>query len=262
MSPVPRHLRLDLAYDGTDFAGWQLQPDARTVQGELEGVLAQLQGGILARVRGAGRTDAGVHARMQVTDFELRTKWDDDRLLHALSGMLPGEIRPLALRTVPPDFHSRKDAIRKTYRYRLDLSRAGDPFLARYALHHPWPLDTDRVADALASLPGRRDWSGFAGSANAATSGVREMYEALYEPRSSTEAWFSFTADGFLNYMVRNLVGTLLEIARGRLETERIDRVLGSGDRRLAGPTAPACGLHLWHVEYGSHDAGALQTVV
>jgi tRNA pseudouridine38-40 synthase len=250
LTPAPRHLRLDLAYDGTDFAGWQFQPNARTVQGVLEEVLARLQAERPLRVRGAGRTDAGVHARMQVADFDLCTKWDDGQLLHALSGMLPPDVRPHAVRTVGAGFNSRADARRKTYRYRLDLSRNGDPMLGRYALHHPRGLDRERVEEALSLLPGRRDWSAFAGTAGRTASGVRELFEARYEAVSDAEGWFRFTADGFLNHMVRNLVGTLLDVARGRFEPQRIERILASGDRRLAGRTAPAHGLYLWSVEY------------
>jgi tRNA pseudouridine38-40 synthase len=252
----PRRLRLDLAYDGTGFAGWQVQPGRPTVQGVLESVLAALQGGAPVHVRGAGRTDAGVNATGQVADFVLRSRLDDARLGHALRSLLPAEVRPLRLRTVAPEFHARRDAVRKTYRYRLDLSPHGDPFVARYALHHPWKLDEARVQEALARLPGRHDWSGFTGSGCGVDDRVRQLAEARLERPSPHVAWLTFTADGFLRHMVRNLVGTLLEIGRGRLRASVIDAALATGDRRHVGPTAAARGLCLARVVYRDGGAG------
>lgn len=254
MTAPPRRARIDLAYDGTDFAGWQIQPRARTVQGVLEAALTTIQGGTPARVRGAGRTDSGAHARGQVADVEIATLLDDARLLRALDSMLPGDVRPVALHTVPSAFHSQHDAISKTYRYVLDRSPHGDPFLARYALHHPHAMDLDAVADALRRLPGRRNWSGFVGAACPCEDRVRHLTEASCRELSKDLLAFTFAADGFLTHMVRNLVGTLLDIARGHVPPERIDEILASRDRTLAGPTAPAHGLCLERVEYGEAD--------
>jgi tRNA pseudouridine38-40 synthase len=243
--------RVDLAYDGTDFSGWQIQPDARTVQGTLEEVLTRLAGGTQIRVAGAGRTDAGAHARGQVAAWSMEIALEDGDLEHALRRMLPEDVRPRSVRPVSARFDPQRNAISKTYRYRLDRSRAGSPFLARYALHHPHELDRAAVVEALRRLPGRRDWTGFAGAACDVGDRVRNLVEArMDEAPEENVAWFTFTADGFLNHMVRNLVGTLLEIGRGRFTPDRIDRVLSSGDRGLAGPTAPAKGLFLWQVEY------------
>lgn len=250
MSDGARRYRLDVAYDGTEFAGWQVQPGVRTVQGTLEGVLGRMQGGAPVRVRGAGRTDAGAHARGQVADFLLDCRLGEGELEHALRGMLPREIRPLAVRRVPDGFNARADALRKSYRYRIDRSLSGDPFIARYALHHPYAIDGEALDRALASLRGRKDWSGFTGSACTVENRVRELVEARYDEGPGGEGWFIFEADGFLTHMVRNIVGTLLEIAGGRSGAERIEKILESGDRRLAGPTAAAKGLFLWHVEY------------
>jgi tRNA pseudouridine38-40 synthase len=239
-----------LAYDGTDFAGWQVQPQQRTVQGVLERALSEIQGDGSVGVRGAGRTDAGVHARRQVADCEIRTRLDDPSLEQSLRRMLPRDLRPLQVVTVPPEFHARKDAILKTYRYRLDLSRHGDPFEARYALHYPHQLDTEILATALRLLPGRRDWTGFTAATCDIRDRVRHLREARFERPATDRLCLSFAADGFLQHMVRNLVGTLLEIAGRRMPLERIGEVLASGDRTAAGPTAAAHGLCLQHVHF------------
>jgi tRNA pseudouridine38-40 synthase len=250
VSPQARRIRIDLAYDGTDFAGWQLQAVGRTVQGILEAALSRLHGDTPVRVRGAGRTDAGVHARGQVADCQLTTRTTDDELLHALRCMLPADVAALDLRTVPHNFHSRRDAAGKTYRYLLDLTRHGDPLLARYALRVRHRLDRDVLLAALARLPGKRDWTGFAGAACTVDNRTRHLSEARCIEAPDGKLWLSFSADGFLTHMARNLVGTLLEIARGHYSVERIDEVVTTGDRSLAGPTAPARGLYLWVVRY------------
>jgi len=245
-----RRVRIDLAYDGTDFFGWQVQPGKRTAQGAVEEALARIEGNRPVRVRGASRTDAGVHARGQVADAEVTTRLDDEALLDRLAGILPDDLRPVRLRTVDPAFHSRKHAIAKTYRYGIDRSPQGDPLLFRYALHVRRLPDREAMEAALRLLPGRRDWAGFAGAASEVEDTVRTLTVARYDDLASGHAAFTFEADGFLNHMVRNLVGTLLDVARGRFEAERVSRVLESGDRTLAGPTAPARALCLERVRY------------
>jgi tRNA pseudouridine38-40 synthase len=256
VSAGPRRIRLDLAYDGTDFAGWQVQPGERTVQGVIEEALSVIHGGAVVRVRSAGRTDSGVHARGQVADAEVLVALEDERLLRALRSMLPRDVRPVALRTVASSFHAQHDAVSKTYRYLLDRSPHGDPLLARYALHHPHPMDLDAVAEALARLPGRRDWSGFAGAACPHDDRVRDLTLASCREISPGLLAFDFSADGFLTHMVRNLVGTLIDVARGKFRPERVDEILASGDRTLAGFTAPAHGLCLERVEYRAEPGG------
>ena len=260
MTSQARRLRIDLAYEGTEFAGWQVQPGLRTVQGVIEETLGRLQGGSPVRVRGAGRTDAGVHARGQVADAELAVRLDDAALCRALSGMLPEDVRPLRVTSVDSGFHSRRDALSKCYRYTLDRTASGDPFRARYSWHYPGELDQEALADGLARLPGRRDWSGFAGAACAVQDRMRRITVATYHEPSPAEGVFTFCADGFLNHMVRNLVGTLLEIARGRYPPGRIDEILEAGDRTLAGPTAPARGLCLEQVLYPDQKGDVFQT--
>jgi len=250
-----RRVRLDLAYDGTDFHGWQVQPGERTAQGVVEEALSRIDGDRPVRVRGASRTDAGVHARGQVCDGEVRTALDDEALLERLASILPEDLRPVRVRTVPEAFHSRKSAVAKTYRYRLDRSPHGDPLLSRTTLRVPRLPDRDSMEAALGMLPGRRDWAGFAGAASEVESTVRSLEVARYDDAGAARGAFTFRADGFLNHMVRNLVGTLLEIARGRFAPERIAEILESGDRALAGPTAPARALCLERVFYPEDDA-------
>lgn len=246
---APRRVRLDLAYDGTGFAGWQRQPGERTVQGELEAALGRLHGGSPVAVRGAGRTDAGVHARRQVADAEVRLGQDDAALAYALRRLLPPDVRATAVVTMPDGFHARRDAAGKTYRYRVDRSAHGDPFLARYALHRPRPWDEAAIRDALSRLPGRRDWTAFSSSSCEVADRVRTVRLAELETEGDV-AWFTFEGDGFLTHMVRILVGTLLEVGRGRFEPGQIDRALAAGDRSLAGPTVAPRGLFLWDVRY------------
>ena len=257
---MERRVRIDLAYDGSAYAGWQVQPGAATVQGVVEGALAAIHGGRLVRIRGAGRTDSGAHARGQVADALVTTRCDDLRLLRALSGMLPDDVRPRRVLTMPASFHARHDARSKTYRYLIDRSQTGDPWRRRYALAWPHAVDGGAVDAALALLVGTHDWSGFTGAACTVSERRRTMTEARrVAVRPALDA-FVFTADGFLTHMVRCLVGTLLEVARGRIAPERIAEVLATGDRGRAGPTAPAHGLSLWRVVYddalgGTSDA-------
>ncbi|HEX4823236.1 MAG TPA: tRNA pseudouridine(38-40) synthase TruA [Candidatus Polarisedimenticolaceae bacterium] len=251
MTRAARRIRLDLAYDGTGYAGWQVQPNRPTIQGTVEEALARLHGGTRVNVRGAGRTDAGVHARGQVADATVALAEDDTAIAHALRRILPDAIRVQDVATVPDGFHSRHDAIAKTYAYYVDRSPAGDPFLARYALHATRRLDLDAIDAALTLLPGRRDFTGFAAASCVVADRVRTMTVARRVAiRPSLDA-LAFTADGFLTHMVRNIVGTLLEIGAGRFDPQRIAEVLASGERRLAGPTAAARALTLERVDYG-----------
>ena len=252
---IARRVRIDLAYDGTDFAGWQLQPRVRTVQGTVEQAWARLAGDNPVRLRAAGRTDAGVHARLQVCDARIASRLDDAELARVLSRLLPADVRPLRVVTVAENFHSQRAALRKTYRYRIDLSPYGDPLAARFAAHHPHAFDEQRVGEALRLLPGRRDWSGFTDSRCRVRDRVRVLSQAEFVAAPPHGAWFEFSADGFLTYMVRNLVGTLLEVARGRVAPERIRVILESRDRRLACAAAPARGLCLWQVTCRGDDA-------
>ena len=254
---MERRVRIDLAYDGTAYAGWQVQPGVRTVQGVVEEALSRLHGGRRARLCGAGRTDSGAHARGQVADVSVATRYDDAGLIRALAHMLPEDVRPRRVLTVSPSFHAQHDARSKTYRYLVDTSATGDPWRRRYALAFPLKMDEAAIDAALAQLPGTRDWSGFAGSACTVDDRVRTITEARRVSLRPGLQAFVLTADGFLTHMVRNLVGTLLEVGRRRMEPERIEEVLVTRDRRRAGPTAPAKGLCLTRVVYDEALGGA-----
>jgi tRNA pseudouridine38-40 synthase len=254
---VERRVRIDLAYDGTDYAGWQVQPRARTVQGVVEEALSRIHGGTRTRLCGAGRTDSGAHAWGQVADAWVATRYDDAGLLRALAHMLPEDVRPRRVLTVAPSVHAQHDARSKTYRYLLDTSATGDPWRRRYATAFPLPMDEAAIDAALRLLPGTRDWSGFAGSACRVDDRVRTITEARRHVLRPGLQSFVFSADGFLTHMVRNLVGTLLEVGRRRMGPQRIEEVLATGDRRRAGPTAPAKGLCLTRVVYDAASGGA-----
>jgi len=253
---VERRVRIDLAYDGTAYAGWQLQQNAPTVQGVVEAALSRLHGGALVRIRGAGRTDSGAHARGQVADAFVSTRCDDETLFRALAQLLPEDVRPLRVLTVPFAFHARHDAAEKTYRYVVDTSPGGDPWRRRYALHWPHGLEASAVDAALALLPGTHDWSGFTGAACTVDDRVRTISEARRVESHPGVTAFTFTADGFLTHMVRNLVGTLLEVGRGKLPPSRVAEILAARDRTRAGPTAPARGLCLTRVVYAAAFGG------
>jgi tRNA pseudouridine38-40 synthase len=252
-----RRVRIDLAYDGTDFCGWQLQPGRRTVQGVLEETIATLHGGRRVALRAASRTDSGVHAQGQVADCEVRLRQGDATLAYVLRRLLPHDVRPLAVRSMSDDFHSRNHALGKVYRYRIDRTPHGDPFARRFALHHPVALDLDRMRAALRLLPGRHDWRGFTALRDVGADAVRHMSLAELDESIPGEIGLVFGAEGFLRYMVRNLVGTLIEIGkRAMMPVERVGEILERREPGLAGPTAPPRGLHLLRVDYAAEAAG------
>jgi len=252
-----RNICLTLAYDGTDFHGWQRQPQAPSVQEELEERIEKITGAH-ATLYGSGRTDAGVHAAGQVANFRTECPIPCESLVKALNDILPVAIRVRKAEDVPATFHARYSAKAKTYRYRILQATICPPFLARYVDHHPHPLDGRRMARAARMLEGEHDFTSFAGSDPARKkkelredSNVREMFHSRIRVRK--ELWmmvYEIRGSGFLHHMVRNIVGTLLEVGGGKLEPEDILRILEARDRGSAGATAPASGLWLVRVEY------------
>lgn len=250
-----RHFKLTIAYDGTDFHGWQMQANKPTIQGEIVNVLQRLAQEKIF-LHGAGRTDAGVHALAQVASFHTHSGLSAQEFQRALNALLPPTIRIVEAEEVGPNFHARWSALRKTYRYRLYRGKVVPPALWRYVLHYPFPLGEDAMRDAAARFVGVHDFSAFAASADSeddekerATG--REVYSAeLARSADGEELLFTVSGRSFLRYMVRKMVGTLLEVGRGRLKPEDIDRLYESKDRSKAGPTVPPQGLVMVEVQH------------
>lgn len=241
-----RVTKLILSYDGTDFCGWQRQPDERTVQGVIEHALAELSGKRIP-VAGAGRTDAGVHAQGQVASFRAEFRLKNDALRRALNALLPGDVRVLSAGPAPPGFHARKSARSKVYRYRIYNGPRISPFLFRYVLHWPGPLDLEKMAEAAGRFKREADFTSF--SSNRLLHPVRRVSRSKIR-KDGKEIIYTVEADGFLRYMVRTIVGTLLEVARGKIEPLAIEDLFAGKRRSLRSPTAPAKGLCLVKVIY------------
>jgi len=250
-----RYIKLTIAYDGTDFHGWQSQAGKPTIQGEIVGTLRRLTQENIA-IHGAGRTDAGVHALGQVASFRTQTALSTGDLQRALNALLPPTIRIVAVEETGPDFNARWSASAKTYRYRLYRGKVVPPAIWRYVLHYPFPLDEDRMRDAAARLVGAHDFASFAASTGSEDddkerSTVREIYSTeLARSADNEELVFTVRGRSFLRYMVRKMVGTLLDVGRGRLAPEDIDRLYELKDRSKSGPTVPAQGLCMVSVEH------------
>lgn len=238
--------KITLSYDGTDYFGWQRQPKGKTVQGTVEDALARLADGKVD-VAGAGRTDAGVHALGQTASFKAEFKLGDPELFKALNAILPSDIRILTLERMPAGFHARRDARGKIYQYRIFTGKAISPFDVRYALHWPYPLNAGKMRAVAAKFVREGDFSGF--SSNKELYPVRRVVRSELRKRGD-ELIFTIEASGFLRYMVRTIVGTLLEAGRGRIGPEDIESIFRTKTRTLANPTAPAKGLCLMKVFY------------
>ena len=251
-----RTFRAVLAYDGTGFAGWQRQPGRRTVQAAVEEALARLMGHPV-RVVAAGRTDAGVHARGQVIHWHTSRSFPPERLVPALRGLLPPDVVAVAAGEAPPGFHARYSALRKTYVYHLWRAPVADPLHRHWRWHLPVPLDLEAMAEAARRLEGRHDFAAFKAAGSPVRDTRRTLFRCALEERGPLLR-FVLEADGFLMHMARGIVGTLVEIGRGRWPVQRVDEILATGDRRLAGPTAPAQGLILWRVQYRDWDPPGL----
>jgi len=270
-----RNLKLILSYDGSEFAGWQVQPGRATVQGTLASAIGRLSGeNVLPQ--GSGRTDAGVHALAQVATFLTASSIPPENWALALNDILPASIRVLEVREAPPDFHARKSARAKTYRYRLYRGAVCPPFLARYVWHYPYPLDEAAVAAAAGVVVGKHDFTSFAAvdpervermTASPEENGgktepgesaarlmtvptnIREVFSSAWT-RENDEMVYTICGSGFLHHMVRNLVGTFVLVGKGSVSFEDFGRILAASERSAAGPTAPAGGLYLVEVKY------------
>jgi tRNA pseudouridine38-40 synthase len=243
-------LRLVLEYDGTRFAGWQRQAQGeRTVQGVLGDALRRVCGGE-ARVEGAGRTDAGVHARGQVAGVQVETRLEPAELLRALNAVLPADLAVRSLEVAPEDWHPRRSARRKLYRYAIWNGRIRSPLRERFAHWVPQPLDAGAMAQAAAYLVGTRDFGSFQAAGSGVTHTVRTLFRAEVLGESGDALALELEGDGFLRHMVRNVAGTLIEVGLGRRTPESLPELLAARNRDLAGPTAPPQGLFLVQVGY------------
>lgn len=243
-----RNIKLTVAYDGRNYHGFQRQSNALTVQQVLEERLAVIMGHPVT-VIGAARTDAGVHAFGQVVNFHATGSIPTDRIPQAMNSLLPDDIAVWQAAEVPASFHARYDACGKVYEYRVWQGRYRDPFHRDLTWHVPMSLDMAAMSQALALLEGRHDFSAFRASGGAPVRPVRTIYQALCR-RDGDMLVFCFAGDGFLYHMVRNIVGTVVEVGLGRRSVAAVQQVLLSRDRNLAGPTAPAAGLYLREVWY------------
>ena len=249
-----RNLKLILSYDGSEFGGWQVQPDAPTVQGTLASAIGRITGEKVLP-QGSGRTDAGVHAVAQVVTFVTESSVPTANFVKALNDILPGSVRVLEVEEAAADFHARHSARGKTYRYRIYREAICPPFLARYVWHYPYPLDEAEMSEAAVRLEGEHDFTSFAavdperGREGAPVSNVRRIFSSGWE-RQGDEFVYTVKGSGFLHHMVRNLVGTFILVGKGTLQPEDLTGILEVRNRSAAGATAPASGLYLVNVEY------------
>jgi len=248
-----RNIKLVLAYDGIGFSGWQVQPDAATVQGALASAIGRITGEKVLP-QGSGRTDAGVHALAQVATFQTESVVPAGNFLIALNDVLPAAIRVLEAAEVPAEFHPRKSARAKTYRYRIYRDAICSPFLANYVWHYPYPLDEEAMQEAVPLIEGEHDFTSFAAvdperGKDGNASNVRQIFSSRWR-RAADEFIYEVRGSGFLHHMVRNLVGTFLLVGKGTLKPQNVITILEAKSRSAAGATAPASGLYLVSVEY------------
>lgn len=249
-----RNLKVILSYDGADFSGWQVQPEANTIQGTLASAIGRITGEKVLP-QGSGRTDAGVHALAQVMTFVTESFVPTGNFVKALNDILPGAVRVLDIAEASPDFHARHSAKSKTYRYRIYRPSICPPFLARYVWHYPYRLDESAMEAMAALAVGEKDFTSFAandperGRDGEPVSNVRTIFSSSWE-RSEDELVYTVRGSGFLHHMVRNLVGTFILAGRGTLQPGDMTRILDARNRSAAGATAPASGLYLVEVEY------------
>jgi tRNA pseudouridine38-40 synthase len=276
VTPAAQNWKLIVAYDGTDFRGWQVQPGQTTVQGELQAALGRVTGEI-PLPQGSGRTDAGVHALAQVASFTLQAAIPPENLMLALNRTLPESIRVVSAAHALADFHARHSTIAKTYEYRVFAERHSTqprricpPFLARYVYSYPWPLSPVALNDAAARFIGTYDFLSFAATdpdqstrndespiededGNPPKNAIRTIFNSAWHQQQTPDGnlvVYRVRGSGFLHHMVRNLVGTMLDVGRGYTPAAAIPEMIAARARAAAGPTAPARGLFLHSVEY------------
>ena len=248
------NFKLTIQYDGTDFHGWQMQNELRTVQGELSRALSVIEGREVT-VQGSGRTDAGVHAEGQVANVFLEREITPHKLRAAINGTVARDLRVLEAEIVADDFHARYAAIEKTYLYRIVNEPVVSPFWVRYVYHEARPLDLNQMEQAGSLFHGTHDWTAFSSAQSDAENRIRTITGLTVTERYDERARgrlleIRIRADGFLRYMVRSIAGTLLATGRGEIDRRLVQSAIESGDRSIVAATAPACGLTLLSVRY------------
>jgi tRNA pseudouridine38-40 synthase len=266
-----RNIKFTLAYDGTEFSGWQSQPGQTTVQGTLSDVLEKLTRSRLM-IQGAGRTDAGVHAVGQVANFKTDARLTAEEFQRACNALLPRSIRIVAASEVAFDFHARWNAVAKTYRYTIYRGRVVPPFLWRYVQHEPYPLDFAAMAEAARKFEGEHDFTSFAASTGTEEGDrdrktVRLIHSSAMQQSGigdrhpCGETWvYAVRGKSFLRYMVRKMVGTIVDVGRGKLTPDDIPKLMELRDRSRSGPTVSPQGLCLCEIEYPPEDASMFVT--
>lgn len=240
-----------IAYDGSGFSGYQIQPNGRTVQGEMEAALQKLHKGTNVKVTASGRTDAGVHAMGQVIHFDSTLEIPDDKWPTALNGLLPNDISLQKTEKVPQEFHARFSAAGKEYRYKMYTSAYRSPFKHLYECHFPYVLDLEAIEAAIQPLIGTHDFTSFCSAKTEVKDKVRTIHSIQFNQKNE-EMEFIFKGNGFLYNMVRILMGTLLDVGTGKKAASDMKWILAQKNRIYAGKTAPAEGLYLWKVYYSS----------
>lgn len=246
-----RRYKATIAYDGTFFSGFQIQPNERTVQGELEKALKTINKDTFVRIHPAGRTDASVHARAMVFHFDFPNKIPVNGLFKALNALIPPDISLNQLEPIADDFHARYHAAGKTYTYRVDNNSVHNPFTRNHVLHHPYEMNIKKAQQALDVLVGTHDFTSFCSTKTDKEDKTRTIYQASVEEKKTSKEWvFTFSGDGFLYNMIRIIMGTVLSIADGREKVSSMEHILNAKNRSAAGPTISAKGLCLEEVQY------------
>jgi tRNA pseudouridine38-40 synthase len=238
-----------VSYDGSLFSGYQVQPNKRTIQGEIEDALCKLHKDQKIKVYASGRTDAGVHAFGQVIHFDTNLSIPEEKWPFALNARLPEDIVILEAAYVNQDFHSRFHTSGKEYRYRINRQKMIDVFKRKYSFHYPYPLDLNAIREACTHLCGTHDFTSFCAASTEVEDKVRTIY-SIELIEEETDIIFRFIGNGFLYNMVRILVGTLIDVGQGLTEPNSIPRIIEGRDRGLSGKTVPGHGLYLWKVHY------------
>jgi tRNA pseudouridine38-40 synthase len=247
-----RNIKLTIAFDGTAYHGWQIQQGKPTIQGILQEVLGKITDGPVNLI-GSGRTDAGTHARALVANFHTRSSIPPSSLVRAVNSAIPSDIRVTSAQAVSPGFHARRSAKSKIYRYQICRAAILLPHWRRDHYHYPYHVDLAHIRQAAALFMGEHDFASFAAKsgtvAGSPKSTVRRISQCNLKSRGSL-LWFTVEGNGFLHHMVRNMIGTLLELGRGRMSLEQFQSLFEARDRTRAGFTAPAKGLVLLRVRY------------